>query len=195
MVLRLWVGILSPRVTSVAEAIIAADAASVAEAITGKQLQHQMTGWFQAALTAHIVCAVVGFGGLLGLRWRDNSNNTSQNNGGALTGRSLWPLELAVYGVPIFGAAAIGFDNRFDFSQIWVTLGFLFYVLWVGIWHIALRPRSPAPDSPAPDSAVTNAPGGAKETPSRRIKGLAYGASDLLLVASIFVMVVKPGGL
>ncbi len=91
-------------------------------------------------------------------------------------------MELAVYGVPIFGAGAIGFDDRFDFSQIWVTLGFLFYVLWVGIWHVALRPRS----------STANSTMGA---PSRRVKGLAYGVSDLLLVAAIFVMVVKPGGL
>ena len=169
-----------------------------------------MSGLFQVALILHILCAVVGFGGLIGLRWREHMGAELAGGGSGAVGPStsrkpggppLWLLEVAVYGVPIFGAAAVGFDDRFDFSQIWITLAFLFYVAWVGIWHVSLRPRRPEQASTAQASPEQTSTGAAEQAETRpagvspRLKGLAYAVSDLLLVAAIYVMVVKPGGL
>lgn len=131
------------------------------------------SGLFQVALSAHIVCAVAGFGGMMGQRIRHGGDSPARDSrtGPAHTSPV---LEGLVAGVLVFGVLAVMLDDRFDFSQLWLTLGFGFYGLWQALWFSVLRP----PRNPTP-----------------RMRGLAHAASDLLLAATVFVMVAKPGGL
>ncbi|HCB34956.1 MAG TPA: hypothetical protein DEP66_05410 [Acidimicrobiaceae bacterium] len=132
------------------------------------------TGLLQAVLVAHIVCAVAGFGGALGVR-----STSSASAGDGVPKRALVVTDVGLYGVAVFGVLAVLLDDSWKFSQTWVTLGFVLYIGWLALWHVVLRPGTG--DRPR------------RRHFSQRLVTGCSAAADLLLVAAIVVMVVKPG--
>jgi uncharacterized membrane protein len=152
------------------------------------------SGIYQVVLALHILAVVVGFGGVAvsdvylregrkrgGAEWAAVSEvNDFVNRKVAM---------IAIYVVPVLGFALIGMsDKQWKFSQAWVSITLLLYIVIVGIAHAVMFPshrkinallRSPSP--PAAEIAALE----------KRITA-ASGVNSLLFVAVLFLMVVKP---
>ena len=144
------------------------------------------SGVYQLLLVLHLVTVIGGFGsilldGLYGARaaTADGAtvSGTSQGPSGPLSGKQgpSGPLsgtqgpslsEWLIYAVPVTGLLVVLVsEDRWQFSQAWISLSFLLYIAAVGIMH-----------------------GGRKLQPSLRSAIL-----NLLVVAVVVLMVTKPG--
>lgn len=152
------------------------------------------SGVYQLLLVLHLVTVIGGFGsilldGLYGARagsgaaaMRDTSQDPSgplsgaagpsgpsgqQGPSGPLSGQQGPSLsEWLIYAVPVTGLVLVLVsEDRWQFSQAWISLSFLLYIAAVGVLH-----------------------GGRKLQPSVRSAVL-----NLLVVAVVVLMVTKPG--
>jgi uncharacterized membrane protein len=152
------------------------------------------SGAYQAVEALHILAVVVGFGGVLlngvyaqqgrkkgGAEWAAVSEvNEFVSRKVAL---------MAIYLVPLLGFALIGMSDKvYKFSQVWVSVSLVLYIVIVGVAHAVLFP------SHRKISVLLRAgspPVSEIDALEKRI-GIASGANSLMLVAILFLMVVKP---
>ena len=80
-------------------------------------------------------------------------------------------------------------DDRWDLRQGWVTVAFVLYFAWLGIAHGAQRPTG-AKLAEALEAGLERS--GEAERLRKRAE-LRSMASNLVIVATIAVMVTKPG--
>ena len=124
------------------------------------------SGVYQLLLVLHLVTVIAGFGSILltGLYGVDGG---AAAGAGAAAGREGPSLsEWLVYAVPVTGLLLVLVsEDRWQFSQAWISLSFLLYIAAVGVMH-----------------------GGRKLQP-----GLRSAILNLLVVAVVVLMVTKPG--
>ena len=117
------------------------------------------SGVYQLVLVLHLVTVIGGFGGILLDGLYGNGEVASATPSPRLS-------EWLVYAVPVTGLLLVLVsEDRWQFSQAWISVSFLLYLAAVGVMHAGRR-------LPAP---------------------VAGGALNLLVVAVVVLMVTKPG--
>lgn len=161
-------------------------------------------GAYQLVLVAHLIAVIVGFGGLILARTRIRrmapKNDVGQSSDlaasdlaaadvavGALEATERW-VEWFVYAVPVLGILLVTLsEDRWHFSQTWLGLSFAAYLGAMAIHQGLLRPNARA-------MAALRAATDRSELVQRARKAKVLGAAfDALLVATVALMVIKPG--
>ena len=166
-------------------------------------------GFYKVVLSLHILCAVVGFGAVA-----LNGLYAQQIKGRLQSGRVAEALavheanmkvsmigEYFIYAVFILGFVVLGVsDSVWEFSQTWVWLSVVLYIVGLGLSHGIMMPGAkrlkallqemlsgpPPAGGPPPQVAEM-------QTIGQRM-GTVGPILDLILVVIIFLMVFKPGG-
>jgi uncharacterized membrane protein len=151
----------------------------------------------------HLICVIGGFGALA---YNGLYLNLSRRRGPAAAAvldvnRQVSGLgELLVYGVFIFGIAAIGASHsHYKFSQGWVSAALALYVVVIGILHGMIRPAQRERDAAvaelqqAPAVAGTRPPGVARVDALDRRISIGWGLFNVIVIVVVYLMAFKPG--
>lgn len=163
---------------------------------------------YKLVLLLHILAAIVGFGGvLLNGVYASRAKKRPPAEALAVVEANAWVsikvAEIFIYLTAVFGLGLVGLSDKvWKFSQTWVWLALVIYVIALGLSHGLLMPRvkklialmrsiaggSPTGGpGPAPEAAEAEA---AKLEP--QIGGISV-VLDLALVAILVLMIWKPG--
>lgn len=151
---------------------------------------------YQLVKVLHILAAIIGFGGMfIAAFYGAEARNRPGREGFAVAESTLKVTSLVptmgVYSVPVLGILLILLsDDTWKFSQSWISLSFLLYFAILGI--------AVGVQVPAIRKMVALQGQGANRTNPEMQKlaktaGIAGGAVNLLWIASLFLMVFKPG--
>jgi len=166
-------------------------------------------GFYKFVLVLHILCAIVGFGavflnGVYGaqMKARMQSGRVAEAIGIYEANLLVTKIgEYFIYAVLLLGLAVLGLsDSVWKFSQTWVWLSIVIYVVALGLSHGVLLPAvkrmgvlmhemagGPPPIGGPPPQAAEMASIGER-------LGVVGPVLDLAMVAILFLMVFKPGG-
>jgi uncharacterized membrane protein len=164
-----------------------------------------MDNLYRALLVLHIALVIVGFGGVvLNGVYGAQAKKRGGSEGLAITEANFFVstkiAEICIYLVPLVGFALIGVsDGVWSFSQTWVGLSIVLYVVALGITHSMILPSvkrlivlqkelvgaPPAQGGPPPQAAEMQAC-------SQRL-ALASSINEVLLLVIIVLMVFKWG--
>jgi uncharacterized membrane protein len=163
---------------------------------------------YKIVLLLHILCAIVGFGTVIlnGLYGREAKRRPGPG-GLAITEANLAVSVIAeyfIYAVFVFGLALVGMsDKAWKFSQTWIWLAVVLYVIGIGVSHGVLFPaakkmKSLATELVAGGPPPADAPPGpppqvAQMTELGKRLGAASTFLHLLLVVILVLMIWKPG--
>ncbi|HET7654443.1 MAG TPA: DUF2269 family protein [Acidimicrobiales bacterium] len=159
----------------------------------------------------HILAAIIGFGAvffnaLYGLKAKEKRGSEA-----AFLAHTVFEIsklaEWFIYAVFILGFAALGMsDDRWEFSQTWVWLSVLLYIVGIALSHAIVLPNAKAMNAlmdelaagPPPGAAGAGAAGGpppqALELEERgKRQATVAMVLDVILVVIVFLMVMKPG--
>ncbi len=169
-------------------------------------------GLYKFCLVLHILCAIVGFGavflnGLYGAQMRARLQAGRPNEALAIfeANETVSKIgEYFIYAVFLFGFAVLGLsDSVWKFSQTWVWLSVVLYIIGIGLSHGVLMPtvrrmgalmRELVAAGPPPAGAAPGPPPQAVEMQALGQKlGVVGPVLDLLMIAVLFLMVWKPG--
>ena len=155
------------------------------------------SGWYQAVLVVHLASAVVGFGGsavgtvMLRRAWAEGPDAAAAVRR-SFEFASSRLIDVAAYLAGIAGVVAV-IIGPWNFRQDWVTLAFVFYFAWLAIAHGALRPTGAKLAVALEAANQQGSPEQAGDVERLRRRGELWSAlSNLVIVAAIVVMVVKP---
>ena len=167
------------------------------------------SGAYKLVLVLHLVAAIVGFGGTtiagiygakaaarrdrVGVAIAETTYDVTQN----------W-ASWFVYAVPILGIVLIFLsEDVWDFSQAWISMSFLLYIVALGILHAAHLPNIRrlnalgaelvAGGPPAGDTGGGPPPQVAELERRGRLAGVLGAVLNLIWVVIVFLMVWKPG--
>jgi uncharacterized membrane protein len=159
---------------------------------------------YKLVLLLHILSAIIGFGGvLLNGVYASRAKKRPPAEALAVVEANAWVsmkvAEIFIYLTAVFGFGLVGLsDDQWKFSQTWIWLALVIYVVALGVSHGLLMPRvkklialmrSMAGASPA-GGAAPEAAEAAKLEP--QIGGLSV-VLDVALVAILVLMIWKPG--
>lgn len=161
------------------------------------------SGLYQAVLVLHIVAVIFGFGPLvLGGLYDTQSSKRGRSHAAAVGEVQFAVVKIAekiVYLVFVLGVLLVLFKGGTEFSDFWVSLAMLSYIVALGISHGVLIPnerrlnvlRRELADL---DGQQLSAPPEQEiELADRTKRSAAMGAVlDLVLVFIVYLMVVKP---
>lgn len=161
---------------------------------------------YKIVFVLHILSLIFGFGpfvlnGLYGAQAKKRPGV-----GGLAIGEATFEVgkvaQIVIYTVPIWGIGLLGMsDGVWEFSQLWVWLSLVLYVVAVGISHAVMKPSAKRMNVLAAE--MVNAGGPPAGGPPPQVvemegigKKLAVGGTvlNLLLVTILVLMVFKPGG-
>ena len=167
------------------------------------------SGLYKLCLILHILCAIIGFGavflnGLYGqqMKVRMQSGRIAEAVGIFEANHKVSQIgEYFIYAVFVLGFALLGLsDSAVEFSQTWLWLSVVIYVLAIGLSHGVLMPAvkrmgvlmhemaaGPPPVGGPPPQAAEMASIGQK-------LGVVGPILDLSMIAVLFLMVYRPGG-
>lgn len=103
---------------------------------------------FQVVLVLHILAAIVGFGTFAASAALGMKARASKGPVGAAVGQAGFDVfsrmgEWAIYAVPVFGILAVLLsEDAFKFSDAWISLSFLIYIVAVGVLHALYLPST-----------------------------------------------------
>jgi hypothetical protein len=166
------------------------------------------SGLYKFSLTLHILCAIVGFGAVTlnavygqQIKVRMQSGKVAEaiavHDANSLVSKI---GEYFIYAVFILGFALIGLsDSVIEFSQTWIWLSVVLYIVGIGLSHGVMIPASkrmgvlmaevaagpPPAGGPPPQVAEMQAIG--------QRMGTVGPVLNLLLVIVLLLMVWKPG--
>jgi uncharacterized membrane protein len=159
-------------------------------------------GLYRLLLLLHILTAAVGFGavafnGLYRTRARQHGGDTELlllEENGSVTRLA----EYLIYAVFVFGLlVAVSSKNYWEFSQSWLSLAMLLYIVEIGLLHgIVHRAERQYKDLLVQVNAA--APAGRTgevvqlEQLEQRIR-FGWGVFDVLFLVILYLMVFKPG--
>ena len=171
-----------------------------------------LSGFYKFSLALHIVCAVLGFGAvaLNGLyaqqiKARLQTGNVSEalaiHNANMKVSQIGEYLIYAVFvlGFVVLPQAKIGGHAVFEFSQTWVWLSVVLFVIAIGLSHAVMFPGAKRLRTLMEEMLVGPPPAGGPppqvaemQTVGQRM-GTVGAILDVILVVIIFLMVWKPG--
>jgi uncharacterized membrane protein len=149
-------------------------------------------GYYELLLVIHLVTVVAGIGtvvlnGVYGAK----AKAAGPNGGNAITRANFEVTEIAtyvIYLIPITGILMVLHpDYPWDFSDTWVWLSIVLYVVALGNAHMNLRPSARRMIE-----LTTGPPTHEVEQLGQKLK-VAGTVNDMLAVALIVLMVWKPG--
>jgi len=166
-------------------------------------------GFYKFVLVLHIFCAIVGFGavflnGIYGqqMKVRMQAGKIDEAIGIFEANDKVSKIgEYFIYAVFILGFGVLGLsDSVWKFSQTWVWLSIVIYVLAIGLSHGVLMPAvkrmgvlmhelrdgEPPVGGPPPQVAEMQSIG--------QKMGVVGPILNLALIVILFLMVFKPGG-
>lgn len=154
---------------------------------------------YRVILMAHIVTAVIGFGGLLA----NGINNARAFHSRAAQAKTLLQgsqavaktADLAIYALLAFGIVLIAVsDSAFSFGAPWVSAAFVVWFAIVGVSHGMVRPAIAGMIQRAetldPDAIVDGDPEAAAL--ARRL-AIGEGVVQVLVLAALYLMIWQPG--
>jgi hypothetical protein len=165
-------------------------------------------GLDKVLLLLHILCVVVGIGGvMLNGVYGIQAKNRPGPGGLAITEANEAVSHIAeyfIYGIPVFGILLILRIDGYEFSQTWVWLAMVLYVVAIGISHGVMFPtvkkmvalqRELVAMGPPPEGAPAGRPPPQVAQLEEHGKKLGtFGpVLNLLAVAIIVLMIWKPG--
>jgi hypothetical protein len=173
--------------------------------VTGVPTASVPGGWlYDLMVLLHVICAIGAFGALayrgLVLSLARQRGDAAQAGVLSVYGQVSQVGELLLYGVGVFGAAAIGAAGHSSyFHRAWVVAALAVFAGMVAILHGALRPAerryraillelAKMPGTPPPRRPPQLAQ---LEGLTRRI-GAATGVFNVLLLGALYLMVYKP---
>lgn len=159
---------------------------------------------YNVVLLLHILCAIVGFGGVIlnGVYASRARQLPPEQNLAVMEVNSFVSMKVAeifIYLVPVFGFALLGLsDKAYQFSQLWVWLSIVIYVVALGVSHGALMPKVKQMLATMRDM-VDTPPAGPDDTRVATVAatgkqiGALSGILHLSLVVMLVLMIWKPG--
>ena len=167
------------------------------------------SGAYKFVLVLHLLAAIIGFGGVLVAGIFGAKGATRGGHDGQVLGETTmdvvenWAMWF-VYAVPILGIILIFLsEDVWDFSQAWISLSLLLYIVAVGIVHAAHLPNlrklnalvAELGSGGARSAGAGGGPPPQVDELKRRgqLAGVLGGVVNLLWVAIVFLMVWKPG--
>jgi hypothetical protein len=169
------------------------------------------SGLYKLCLIAHIFCAIVGFGavflnGVYGQQMKARMMGGKPNEALAIYEANEQVSRIGeyfIYAVFIFGFAVLGLsDSLFKFSQTWVWLSVVLYIVAIGLSHGVLMPavkrmgvlmREIVAAGPPPPGAAGPPPQAAEMAELGKKIGVVGPTLDVFMIAVLFLMVWKPG--
>jgi uncharacterized membrane protein len=158
---------------------------------------------YNVVLVLHILCAIVGFGGvtlnsIYGVQAKKRGGREA-----VAIGESVYRVRLVaesfIYAVFVLGIALVAMGNsRFDFGQAWIWVSMALYIIGLGLSHGVLRPRVKRLNALMVEVAAGAGP--PNETQAAQLEGLGKqlvtteAALSVLLVVILVLMVFQPGG-
>ena len=165
-------------------------------------------GLYKLCLVLHILCAIVGFGAVFLNGIYGQQMKTRLQSGRAAEAIGIYEANLMVskigeyfiYAVLVFGFALIGLsDSAWKFSQTWIWLALVLYVIGLGLSHGVMMPTvkrmgvlmhemasGPPPAGGPPPQAAEMASLGQR-------MGVVGPVLNVILIVILFLMVWKPG--
>jgi uncharacterized membrane protein len=162
------------------------------------------TGIYKFLLLLHILSIVVGIGAVMLNGLYASQSQKRPGPGGRAVSEANYAVSMVaenfIYVIPVFGILLVIFsDGAWEFSQAWVWLSIVVYVIALGISHSVLIPghrrvngllaemeqSPPTASGPPPQVATLEATG-------KRLAA-AGATNNLLVVVLIALMIWKPG--
>jgi uncharacterized membrane protein len=162
---------------------------------------------YKIVLVLHLLSVIVGFGTVVLNGIRGAEAKKRPGPGGLAIGESGYRVnkvaEYFIYAVPVFGLGLVGMsDGGWKFSQTWVWLALLLYVIGIAVSHAVLIPSEKRMNVLAAELVAAGPPpAGASGPPPQVVemegleKKLAASGTflNLLVVVVVILMVFKPG--
>jgi uncharacterized membrane protein len=167
-------------------------------------LANTNSGIYKTLLVLHILVAIVGLGAvMLNGIYAAQAQKRVGSGGRAVSEANYFVSSIGekfIYAIPVFGILLVlASDKAYKFSQTWIWLSLLLYVIAIGISHSILIPghkkinallaemeQGPAPAAgPAPQVAELQAIG--------KRMAPAGAALDVFVAVFLILMVWKPG--
>ena len=168
------------------------------------------SGIYKFLLVLHILCAIVGFGGVMLNGIYDAQAKKRQGAEGlavleANTFVSTRVAEMFIYAVFVIGLALVGLsDKAWKMDQVWLSAAMGLYIVGLGVAHgvlirggkrlVALQREQVAA---GPGSRAGSQSGGSPQTAEMESirQRLAIGGAfnNVLVIVILFLMVWKPG--
>jgi len=161
------------------------------------------SGAYKFILVLHVVAVVVGFGGVFLAGVFGAKAKARGGAGGQAVAEIAFDVtehvsQWFIYAVPVFGIALILMSkDAWKFSQMWVGISFLLYIVFLGLMHglqIPTLRRMNELGAQMTGGGGAGIPPQATELDALANKAAAVGgALNLIWVAAVFLMVFKPG--
>jgi uncharacterized membrane protein len=163
---------------------------------------------YDALLYLHIVCAIVGFGAVtLNAFYGLEARKRPGPGGLAITEANVKVGEIGqlfIYAVFVLGfVMVLVSDSIFEFSQAWIWLSILLYVIAIGISHGIMKPtakkmialqREMVAAGPPPADAPPGPPPQAAQMGELGKKLGTFGpVLNVMLLVILYLMIFKPG--
>jgi hypothetical protein len=162
-------------------------------------------GWYRAVLVAHIFCAIVGFGTV----YLNAIYGAEVRKRRGLEGLAVYEANFRVsmigqyfiYAVFVLGLALVGLGDPWKFSQTWIWLATVFYVLGLGISHGVLQPAVKRMGVLMREMIAATASGPSSGPPPQATEmaslgqrvGAAGATLNVIVIVILVLMVWKPG--
>ncbi|HUQ62145.1 MAG TPA: DUF2269 family protein [Acidimicrobiales bacterium] len=161
---------------------------------------------YRLFLVLHLLTAIVGFGGVVAMGiFGARAARQGGAEGAAVFNYILgsrW-AEWVIYSVPVFGIIAVLLsDDAWKFSQTWVSLSFVLFIVAVGVLHGLHLPNLKRMNvllGELASGAVIAPEGGGRPSQATELAnrgqkaGIFGGILNLTLVVIVVLMVWKPG--
>jgi uncharacterized membrane protein len=163
------------------------------------------SGLYKTLLVLHILCAIVGLGSVMLNGIYASQAARRQGAPGRAVSEANFAVssigEYFIYAIPVFGILMVlASDKAWKFSQTWIWLALLLYVVAIGISHAILIPGHKRVNALLAEMEQVPVTGGATPPPqAAEVEALgkrmaAAGATlNVFVVILLFLMIWKPG--
>lgn len=165
-----------------------------------------MSETYKLVLVLHLLSVIIGFGsvfllGVYGVKAKNRGGRDAlaiaQTNYEVTTQWSEW----FIYAVPVTGIVLILVsDDLWKFSQTWISISFLLYIVALGIVHAAHLPNIRKMNALMADMVAGGPPAGGGPPPQvseleqrGQRAAILGGILNLIVVVVVVLMVWKPG--
>jgi uncharacterized membrane protein len=161
------------------------------------------SGLYKTLLVLHILCAIVGLGAVMlnGLYASQAARRRGQSRGAVSEANFAVSTvgEYFIYAIPIFGILLVlASDKAWKFSQTWIWLSLVIYVVAIGISHSVLIPGQKRLN--ALYGEMEEGPAAADDSPQAvevaaigKRMAVAGAVLDVAVVVFLVLMIWKPG--
>jgi uncharacterized membrane protein len=162
------------------------------------------SGLYKTLLVLHILTAIVGLGAVMLNGIYAAQAQKRPGPGGRAVSEANFAVskigEYFIYAIPVFGILLVpASDKAFKFSQAWIWLAMLLYVVAIGISHSILIPGHKKTNALLAEIESSPASAGGPPPQSVELQAIgkrmaaAGGALNVFVVIFLYLMIFKPG--